>query len=99
MSAIGRFTANGGQFLIISKMSKYSVWQQHSPEAYAFFDNNKVEKYTYDESVVNGINVHARVYRISTNVTVHGGTINAEDTITEKSKKPGSWQSALRKKE
>ena len=44
-----------------------------TPEAYAFFDNNIVEKYTYDESVVDGVNVPARVYRISTNVTVHGG--------------------------
>ena len=60
-----------------------------TPEAYAFFDNNIVEKYTYNESVIDGVNVPARVYRISTNVTVHGGTINAGDTITEKSKKTG----------
>lgn len=61
-----------------------------TPEAYAFFDNNIVEKYTYDESVVDGVNVPARVYRISTNVTAHGGTINIGDTITEKSKKSGT---------
>ena len=61
-----------------------------TPEAYAFFDNNIVEKYTYDESVVDGVNVPARVYRISTNVTVHGGTINVGDTITEKAKKNGT---------
>lgn len=61
-----------------------------TPEAYAFFDNNIVEKYTYDESVVDGVNVPARVYRISTNVTIHGGTINVGDTITEKSKKNGT---------
>lgn len=60
-----------------------------TPEAYAFFDNNIVEKYTYNESVIDGVNVPARIYRISTNVTVHGGTINAGDTITEKSKKTG----------
>lgn len=60
-----------------------------TPEAYAFFDNNIVEKYTYNESVIDGVNVPARVYRISTNVTVHGGIINAGDTITEKSKKTG----------
>lgn len=39
--------------------------------------------------MIDGVNVPARVYRISTNVTVHGGTINAGDTITEKSKKTG----------
>lgn len=61
-----------------------------TPEAYAFFDKNVVEEYTYDESVVDGVNVPARVYRISTNVTVHGGTINVGDTITEKAKKTGT---------
>lgn len=61
-----------------------------TPEAYAFFDNNIVEKYTYDESVVDGVNVPARVYPILTSVTVHGGTINVGDTITEKSKKNGT---------
>ena len=60
-----------------------------TPEAYAFFDNNIIENYTYNESVVDGVNVPARVYRISTNITVHGGTIKAGDTITEKSKKSG----------
>lgn len=60
-----------------------------TPEAYAFFDKNIIEEYTYDESVVDGVNVPARVYRISTNVTVHGGTINIGDNITEKSKKSG----------
>lgn len=57
-----------------------------TPEAYAFFDNNIVEKYTYNESVIDGVNVPARVYRISTNITVHAGTINAGDTITGKIK-------------
>lgn len=69
-----------------------------TPEAYAFFDNNIVEKYTYNESVIDGVNVPARVYRISTNVTVHGGTINAGDTITENQRKPGSRLNALQLK-
>lgn len=58
-----------------------------TPEAYAFFDNNIIEKYTYDESVVDGVNVPARVYRISTNVTVHGGTIHEGDVLKERSKR------------
>ena len=67
----------------------YECRRRRCVGAYAFFDNNIVEKYTYNESVIDGVNVPARVYRISTNVTVHGGTINAGDTITEKSKKTG----------
>lgn len=60
-----------------------------TPEAYAFFDNNRIANYTYDDSVVDGVNVPARVYRIITDVTVHGGTINPGDTITERSRKTG----------
>lgn len=54
-----------------------------TPEAYAFFNKNTVEEYTYDDSVVDGVNVPARVYRIKTNVTEHGGAINIGDIITD----------------
>lgn len=54
-----------------------------TPEAYAFFDKNIVEEYTYDDSVVDGVNVPARVYRIKSNITQHGGTINKGDTVKE----------------
>lgn len=54
-----------------------------TPEAYAFFNKNTVEEYTYDDSVVDGVNVPARVYRIKTNITEHGGAINSGDEITE----------------
>ncbi len=60
-----------------------------TPEAYAFFDDNIIEKYTYDESVVDGVNVPARVYRILTKTTEHGGTINKGDTVTETAKRTG----------
>ena len=52
-------------------------------EAYAYFNNNIVEEYTYEDSVVDGVNVPARVYRIITNATVHGGTINQGETVTD----------------
>ena len=48
-----------------------------TPEAYAFFNNNIIEEYTYDDSVVDGVNVPSRVYRISTEVTEHGGAIKS----------------------
>lgn len=57
-----------------------------TPEAEAFFNKNRIEEYTYDDSVVDGVNVPARVYRIKTNVTEHGGTIHAGDIVRDISK-------------
>ena len=54
-----------------------------TPEAYAFFNNNIIEEYTYDDSVVDGVNVPSRVYRIKTKVTEHGGAIKTGTTVTE----------------
>ncbi|MBP3284597.1 MAG: DEAD/DEAH box helicase family protein [Clostridia bacterium] len=52
-------------------------------EAYAFFNKNIIEEYTYDDSVVDGVNVPARIYRIKSNITEHGGTIQKGDTFVE----------------
>ena len=60
-----------------------------TPEAYAFFNNNIIEQYTYDDSIVDGVNVPSRVYRISTNVTEHGGTVKQGTEIEETSKRTG----------
>lgn len=54
-----------------------------TPEAYAYFNKNIVEEYTYEDSVVDGVNVPARVYRIITDATVHGGTINQGEIVTD----------------
>lgn len=54
-----------------------------TPEAYAFFNDNIIEKYTYDDSVVDGVNVPARVYRIKTEQTEHGGAIKSGDKFVE----------------
>ena len=61
-----------------------------TPEAYAFFDNNIVENYTYEHSVVDGVNVPARVYRIMTEVTEHGGSLGEGTTVTEKARRTGA---------
>ena len=58
-------------------------------EAFAYFNKNIIEEYTYDDSVVDGVNVPARIYRIKTEVSVHGGTIEHGTTITEKTKNSG----------
>lgn len=63
-----------------------------TPEAYAYFNNNIIERYTYDESVVEGVNVPPRIYRIITDVTAHGGTIEKGAEIIEKIKKTGKTE-------
>ena len=60
-----------------------------TPEAYAYFNNNIIEQYTYDDSVVDGVNVPARVYRIMTEATVHGGTINEGEKVVELTRRTG----------
>ena len=60
-----------------------------TPEAYAYFNNNIIEKYTYEDSVVDGVNVPARIYRIKTQVTEHGGVIKSGSTVTETARKTG----------
>ncbi|MBR2528933.1 MAG: DEAD/DEAH box helicase family protein [Blautia sp.] len=61
-----------------------------TPEAYAFFNNNIVENYTYDESVVDGVNVPNRVYRIKTLVTEHGGAIKTGTRVRETARRTGA---------
>lgn len=60
-----------------------------TPEAYAYFNNNIIEQYTYDDSVVDGVNVPPRIYRIITDVTEHGGTIEKGSKVIETAKRSG----------
>lgn len=60
-----------------------------TPGATSFFNNNRIAQYTYDESVVAGVNVPFRVYRISTEVTEHGGTIRSGTRVTETARRTG----------
>lgn len=60
-----------------------------TPEAYAFFNNNIVENYSYDDSIVDGVNVPSRIYRIETEVTKYGGVIEKGSTVVETSTKTG----------
>ena len=61
-----------------------------TPEAYAFFDDNVIEKYTYDDSVVDGVNAPARIYRIKTAVTEHGGALQKGTKVAETSRLRGT---------
>ena len=64
-----------------------------TPEAYAYFNNNIIEQYTYDDSVVDGVNVPSRIYRIITDVTAHGGTIEKGSKVIETAKRTGKSES------
>lgn len=57
-----------------------------TPEAFAFFNKNVVEKYTFDDSIVDGVNVPSRIYRIETEKTTYGGTIEVGSDVVEKTK-------------
>lgn len=84
MNATVQFTANGKRFLIILKTQKIlGLTATPTPEAQAYFNNNEIAKYTYDDSVVDGVNVPTRVYRIITDATVHGGTINQGEIVKD----------------
>ena len=61
-----------------------------TPEAYAFFNENTIEEYDYEKSVLDGVNVPARVYRIKTEVTEHGGAIQEGAQVTETARKTGA---------
>ena len=61
-----------------------------TPESYAFFNENIIQNYTYDDSIIDGVNVPSRVYRIVTSVTKHGGTIKEGSRVIETKRKDGS---------
>ena len=52
----------------------------------SYFDKNEIKKYDYDASVVDGVNVPARIYRIATRISLHGGTISKGEEVQETSK-------------
>lgn len=51
------------------------------PETLAFFDNNRVANYTYEQSVLDDVNVGYRIYRIKTELTEDGGKIDTGDVL------------------
>lgn len=51
------------------------------PETMAFFNNNRVVNYTLEQSIIDGVNVDHRVYRIKTQATEEGGAIREGDKL------------------
>ena len=52
-------------------------------EAYAYFNNNMIENYDYDQSIIDGVNVGNRVYDITTQTSVAGNDVHTGDRIVE----------------
>lgn len=59
------------------------------PETMAFFNNNRIVNYTLEKSIVDGVNVDCRVYRIKTQVTETGGAILEGEKIKEETRYTG----------
>lgn len=59
------------------------------PETMAFFNNNCIVSYTLEKSIVDGVNVDCRVYRIKTKVTETGGAILEGEKFKEETKYTG----------
>ena len=51
------------------------------PETVAFFNNNRIVNYTLEQSIVDGVNVDSRIFRIKTQATTSGGAILEGDKL------------------
>lgn len=52
-------------------------------ETMKFFDGNCVENYTLEKSIVDGVNVDCRIYRIKTEVSEFGGIVKEGERVIE----------------
>lgn len=64
-------------------------------EALAFFNHNRIINYTLEDSIADGINVNYRIYRIKTQVSEEGGTIQQGEKTTEITKYTGEMESVV----
>ncbi|HEY9190910.1 MAG TPA: DEAD/DEAH box helicase family protein [Sulfurovum sp.] len=53
---------------------------------FGFFNENVVSEYTYDESVIDGVNVPYDVFIIETEITKNGAVIKAKELIEKREK-------------
>lgn len=59
------------------------------PETMAFFNNNPIVNYTLEKSILDGVNVDCRIYRIKTQVTENGGAILEGERLKEETRYTG----------
>ena len=62
------------------------------PETMAFFNNNRIVNYTLEKSIVDGVNVDNRVYRIKTEATENGGAILKGDRVRVETRYTGKTE-------
>lgn len=62
------------------------------PETMAFFNNNRIVNYTLEKSIVDGVNVDNRVYRIKTEATENGGAIMQGEHVKVESRYTGKTE-------
>lgn len=62
------------------------------PETMAFFNNNRIVNYTLEKSIVDGVNVDHRVYRIKTEATENGGAILKGDRVRVETRYTGKTE-------
>ena len=67
------------------------------PETMAFFNNNRIVNYTLEKSIIDGVNVDCRVYRIKTKVTENGGAILEGETVKEETRYTGEVKTVCNK--
>lgn len=61
-------------------------------ETMAFFNNNRIVNYTLEKSIVDGVNVDNRVYRIKTEATENGGAIMQGEHVKVESRYTGKTE-------
>ena len=69
-------------------MSPFNIWQ---------LANNRIVNYTLEKSIVDGVNVDCRVYRIKTQVTENGGAILEGEKVKEETRYTGDIKTILNK--
>ena len=70
-----------GQVLDYFDSFKFGLSATPVGATYGYFDGNVVTDYTYEESVIDGINVDYAVYRIRTEITEGGATVAEGETV------------------
>lgn len=66
-------------------------------ETMAFFNNNRIVNYTLGKSIVDGVNVDCRVYRIKTQATENGGAILKGEKVKEETRYTGAVKTICNK--
>lgn len=67
------------------------------PETMAFFNNNHIVNYTLEKSIVDGVNVDCRIYRIKTEITENGGAIRQGDKLRVETRYTGKVETVNQK--